>query len=169
MTGASRASRSFRSSAFAAAAALLLACGGELVDTTGQPGAPVVEPAPSVTIAIATAAPATDLTPVASAAIDDTATLYLVTDWKNLPPGAVARLDVRMPGGVPYSSLEIPVGETERGDVRFQVLEDGTRRLSFLLQIWGTPIELQRMTGSWSATATLVGGDASASASVGLE
>ncbi|HYD43099.1 MAG TPA: hypothetical protein VEB43_19860 [Anaeromyxobacter sp.] len=166
----------FRSIGLAAATALL-ACGGALVDDSAQPGTPgapgtVLVPddaAPSVTLTFAALEPAGAVEGLASAAIDDTPTLYVVAEWKGVPAGAVERLVVAMPGGAVYASLELPVGETERGDVRFQVLEDGTRRLTFLLHVWGTPIESLRMTGAWTATATLVGGTATATASVTLE
>lgn len=168
----------FRTLGLAAAAALLLACGGELVDDTAQPGTPgapgtVLVPddaAPSVTVAFAATAPAGSFDPLTAATIFDTATLYVVADWKDLPAGAAAqRLDVLMPGGALYASLELPVAETGRGDVQFRTLEDGTRRVTYLLQVWGTPIESYQITGPWSVRVTLVGGSATASASVALE
>lgn len=129
----------------------------------------VVPPSPSVVLAFAAAAPAGAFEPIVSATIMDTATLYVVADWKNAPSGAAERLDVLMPGGALYASLELPIGETDRGDVQFQVLEDGTRRVTYLLQVWGTPIESYQMTGPWSARVTLVGGTATATAGVTLE
>jgi len=177
MMRANVAPKSFRSIGFAAAAALLAACGGDLVDATAKPVTPdapgtVLVPgdaAPSVTLAFAAAAPAGSFDPLASTTIQDTATLYVVADWKNLPAGAAERLDVLMPGGALYASLELPVGETTRGDVQFQLLADGTRRVTYLLQVWGTPIESYQITGPWSASVTLVGGTAGATASVVLE
>jgi hypothetical protein len=38
-----------------------------------------------------------------------------------------------------------------------------------VLQIAGTPIEMYAMSGTWRASVTLVGGEASASATVTLE
>jgi hypothetical protein len=178
MMRANVAPKSLRSIGFAAAAALLLACGGELTDDGAQPGTPGApgtvlvpdEAAPSVTLAFAAAAPTGSFDPLASAVLHDTATLYVVADWKNLPAGAAAqRLDVLMPGGALYAGLELPVGETARGDVQFRTLEDGTRRVTYLLQVWGTPIESYQITGPWSARVTLVGGTASATAGVTLE
>lgn len=170
--------KSSRSIGFAAAAALLLACGGEVVAdgtaepvTPGTPGTVLVpgDAAPAVTIAFAAAAPAGSFDPLASASIQDTRILYVVADWKDLPAGAAERLDILMPGGALYASLELPIGETQRGDLQFQVLEDGTRRVTYLLQVWGTPIESYQITGPWSASVTLVGGTASASAGITLQ
>jgi len=174
MMRANVAPRSFGSIGSVAAVALLLACGGDLAEVAGTPGGPgtVLEPgdsSPSVSLAFAAAVPAGAFEPLMVAALQETATLYVVADWKNVPAGAVERLDVVMPGGALYASLELPLAETERGDLRFEVLEDGTRRLTFLLPVWGTPIESYGITGTWSATATLVGGTATASASIELE
>jgi len=172
--------------AFCVAAALALSsgCGGpdaedpaELVDlasaTRSKPTKPPPPPPPptsSVRLGFAATAPsATTFEPLAQASIDATPTLYVVADWNGVAADAVERLDVFMPGGALYASLDLPIAATTRGDLQFQVLGDGTRRLTYLLQVWGTPIESYRMTGSWSARASLVGGSASATASVVLE
>jgi hypothetical protein len=166
-----RVPRSLRSFAILAAA-LLSACGG-LVDPNAQPDTPgtVLRPdasSPSVSLAFSAGVPGGAVEALSQASIDDTATLYVVADWKNIPANGAEQLDLYLPNGTLYASLELPIAATERGDLAFEVLGDGTRRLTFSLHVWGTPIESLRMAGTWTAVVSLVGGAATASAYVVL-
>jgi hypothetical protein len=159
----------------AAALLALGGCGGTTTPVNGEPagsGQPTItEPAepvgPAATVAFA-ALPTGTLTPVAEASIFDTAELWIVADWKGAPADGAERVVITTPEGTLFQSTEISFAEAARGDVRIQVLSDGTRRVALALQIWGTSIEQLSRRGTWSAAVTLVGGEAGGSASVDL-
>ena len=138
--------------------------GGAVVDT-GQPP-PVAGPA--VALGFATELPAGDYTPAAEAAIADTPSLWVVADWSGVTPDQSERLELVSPEGSVYYAQEIPFADTDTSLVHAAALPDGTRRAAFQLLIWGTTIESYADVGTWTARATLVGGSASAEASVVL-
>lgn len=183
-----------RSIAFLAAVALA-ACGGGGAGSTaaaspGQPGisAPtepvvadpvasdpvVTTPAPAESpaapaLAVAFAAALGDpLAAVSQASIHDTPLLYVVADWTGVGADAAEQVVIRTPRGTVFASMQISFTEDQRGDVIVQVLPDGTRRVAYALQIWGTSIEQLSRTGDWSAQVSLVGGDLGATTRVTL-
>jgi hypothetical protein len=130
--------------------------------TPSQPSAPTGE---TVVLAIAASAPGTSFTPVTEVSIEESSAVYVVADWKSdVPADAHERLDLRSPDGAAYASLDLSIAAATRGDVTYRVLDDGTRRLAFRLAVWGTQIESLPLTGTWSATVSLVGGSATATA-----
>lgn len=135
----------------------------EPVDPVGPAG----PAAPTVGVTFA-ALPTGTLTPVADASIFDTAELWIVAEWKDAPADGAEQVVITTPQGTLYQSTEISFAETARGDVRIQVLADGTRRVALALQIWGTSIEQLSRTGTWSAAVTLVGGETGGTTSVEL-
>lgn len=186
MMRSSLASTSFGKLAFLAALTLASGCGGDPSEGAGEPGdlelqamtqeadlagpaaKPPRPPVPSVTLAFADFLPTGAFDPLVEATIWDTAILYIVADWKNVADTASERLDIQMPGGALYAGMDLPIAETTRGDLDYQVLADGTKRLTYFLYVWGTPIEFYNMTGLWTATATLVNGTATDTATVTL-
>ena len=131
---------------------------------------PVVTPSTaSVVLAFATSAPGDVFVPVSSVSLDAVPTVYVVADWKDLSGEATEQLEIVTPSGTLYAGLEIPIASSTRGDVQYRVLADGTRRVVYLLRLWGTAIERQRRTGQWTATVQLKGGTAAATSSFMLQ
>jgi hypothetical protein len=169
-------------------AVLMGACGadpGELPGEGGQasigddvespvvapvaPAAPVAPVAPAAMLAFASSVNGEEYTPALQAGIDGTPEIYVVADWTGVAPEDSQRLALYAPNGTLYYSTAIPFTQPERSDVSVQVLADGTRRVIFTLQIWGTTIEMYRRVGTWRAEVGLDGGAVAASSTVVLE
>lgn len=153
------------------AAAVLPACGGAADDTSPADGDAAGRPVttrPAVTVAFAAALPTGSFTPVTEADRASTAALYVVADWTGLSGSQAERLELVKPSGILYYAQSIPLVDTSTSLVRVWTLPGGTVRAVYKLNIWGTPIDLYAMVGTWTATAKLVKGTATGSATVVL-
>jgi hypothetical protein len=124
---------------------------------------------PSTALGFADAVSGDDYASASLISIYDVPELYVVADWTGVAPDGAQRLALYAPSGVLYYSTVIPFSQPARSDVRVVVRPDGSRRVAFTLQIWGTTIERFQLAGTWRAEVGLDGGEVLASSTVVLE
>lgn len=131
-----------------------------------DPASPAEPASPSVSVRFAVAAQDGSLQPATTTSILATAAMYVVADWRDLPADAVEQLALIAPSGSLYLSPSFSLADGQGATL--EALADGTVRATYRVGIWGTSIASYRRTGSWTATASLVGGTATAAATIDL-
>lgn len=123
---------------------------------------------PSVAVAFAAAVPGDAFIPLIEAFIDSSAAVYVITDWTGVTVDQAERLKLVSPDGSVYYATQISFADAATSLVGAWAMPDGTRRVAFKLLIWGTTIESYWQVGTWTATADLVDGGASGTATLEL-
>jgi hypothetical protein len=141
--------------------------------TPTDAGAPT-EPAPtasvpSVKMNFAAVLPDGAFKPLKRAQIRSTAAVWVVADWTGVTADESERLTLWSPSGTVYYATEIPCTDGATSLFSSWTLADGTRRVAFKLLIWGTSIESFDDVGTWTATAELLDGSTTASATLELK
>ena len=126
------------------------------------------EAGPSVVVGLTSDDPAGAYTSTTSFEIANTLEVRVVADWSGVAADGSERLQLRAPDGNVYYATSIPFTGATGSDRSVSVLDDGTLRTVYVLQVAGTPIEQYAMTGTWSVSVALDGADTSASVSFQL-
>jgi len=155
----------------AAAVAVLAGCGGAANDDPSaalRPTDPGTPATPALVVAFADAVPAEAFTPVATANLDATPSLYVVADFTSLPTGQSALVTIMSPEGTAYLQQPVALSDGAVGLASVSQLQSGAVRLVFALPVWGSTIESYRRTGLWQASVSLQGSDLAGTAQLDL-
>ena len=112
---------------------------------------------PTCALGISAAAPSGAYTSVDRYELFSTNQVYLVADFANVSASQAERLDLYAPSGSLWYATLITFNGATGSDRAVVVLPDGTTRVTYLLEVAGTPIETFNMTGTWRVTVTLDG------------
>jgi len=133
-----------------------------------QEGAPAQPAVPAVKVAFAADLPDGAFTALDQASIADASAIYVVADWTGVTADQFERLALTSPEGTVYYATSIALADGATSLTQAWGLDDGTRRVTFKLLIWGTPIESYQDVGTWTATVKLLDGTAGGTATFEL-
>jgi len=150
-------------------AAAITACGGGEGTSGGEDPITPPEGPPAIALGFTDEVPAPSYVPESSFALAAVTSVRVVADWSNVTADQAQRLELRTPNGLVWTTTTIPFTGATGSDRSVTALADGKVRVVYVLEVAGTPIELQGMTGTWQATATLDGTATSATAGFALQ